>query len=527
MGYEVLIGNCLETMEQIDDESIDTCVTSPPYWGLRDYQTATWEGGDENCDHKPPEEKGEWISSVAEYKSASHASRYNKTTCHKCGAKRIDSQIGMEETPEEYIQKLVDVFSVVRRKLKPTGTLWLNLGDTYFGGGGGNYGSGLSTSSNHNQHLTNVRNRASIEGLKPKDLVGIPWRVALALQADGWWLRQDIIWSKPSCMPEAVKDRCTKSHEYIFLLTKNKQYFYDHEAIKEPIKEASFGRMQRSIGSEHKRTEGAPGQTPHSINKERPTDRNRVINPKRNKRSVWTVAPKPYSGAHFAVYPPELIEPCILAGTSAHGCCADCGSPWRRVTERRGTDQDDELEQKTEGLSNPKRGGQRVTSTGAVPSYAGSSSLTTGWEPTCECHGTFVEREVTIPATMSKADLVGSSWGASLDGQYHGEAKKDFDSVGVQNASDVKRRIIENASKDRIKKMMVYESDLSLDEHPIKRGVVLDPFGGSGTTAGVAIKNNRDAILCELNEEYAALMDDRINMVTGGFRQGQKTLMDY
>ena len=436
MGYEVLIGNCLETMEQIDDESIDTCITSPPYWGLRDYQTATWEGGDENCDHKPPEEKGEWISSVAEYKSASHASRYNKTTCHKCGAKRIDSQIGMEETPEEYIQKLVDVFSVVRRKLKPTGTLWLNLGDTYFGGGGD----------------------ASIEGLKPKDLVGIPWRVALALQADGWWLRQDIIWSKPSCMPEAVKDRCTKSHEYIFLLTKNKQYFYDHEAIKEPIKEASFGRMQRSIGSEHKRTEGAPGQTPHSINKERPTDRKRFIDPKRNKRSVWTVAPKPYSGAHFAVYPPELVEPCILAGTSAYGCCSDCGSPWKRISERLPTGYDGSKygESAVKSTGGAISGGTKKSTLGSSGGKLTATYQTLGWQPTCECH-----------------------------------------------------------------------SDLPLDEHPIKRGVVLDPFGGSGTTAGVAIKNNRDAILCELNEEYAALMDDRINMVTGGFRQGQKTLTDY
>jgi len=531
VGYEVLIGNCLETMEQIEDESIDTCVTSPPYWGLRDYQTASWDGGDENCDHQPPEEKGEWITSVSEYKSASHASRYNKTACHKCGALRVDSQLGMEETPEEYVEKMVDVFRVVWRKLKPSGTVWLNLGDSYAGGGG---------SSGHTEETKNIgRTTASYgavatggrvpSGLKAKDLVGIPWRVALALQADGWWLRQDIIWSKPSCMPEAVKDRCTKSHEYIFLLTKNKSYYYDHEAIKEPISGVSIKRMQYSWDCDRpstKRDDDDPRGPGISMKAGGMEDR--FVNAGgRNKRSVWTVSPKPYPGAHFAVYPPDLIEPCILAGTSAHGCCADCGSPWRRVTERRSNDQDDELEQKTEGLSNPKRGGQRVTSTGAVPSYAGSSSVTTGWQPTCECHGKLVKRDVIIPATMSKADLVESSWGASLDGQYHGEAKKDFDSVGVQNASDVKRRIIENASKDRVKKIKVYESEIPLNEHPIKKAVVLDPFGGSGTTAGVAIKHNRNAILCELNEDYAALMDDRISKVTGGFRKGQLTLSDY
>ena len=334
MSYRVLIGNCYDTLDQLDDESVDTCVTSPPYFSLRDY------GGE-------------------------------------------DEQIGLEETPEEYVENLVKVFRKVRQKLKPEGTLWLNLGDTYAGGGGASGHTedtknlGRTTKS---YGATATGKRPIPNGLKPKDLIGIPWKVAFALQADGWWLRQDIVWAKPNPMPEPVKDRCTRSHEFIFLLSKSKKYYYDHEAILEPIGESMKGRLRAGVrdtdGREYLHDEKSrmgKKSANHMFRSEESIERGYKG---RNKRDVWFISNKPYQGAHFAVYPPELVEPCILAGCPPGG-------------------------------------------------------------------------------------------------------------------------------------------------------LVLDPFGGSGTTAGVAISHGRNAILCELNEEYIQLIDDRISSITGGFRQGQKTLMDY
>ena len=230
------------------------CVTSPPYYGLRDY------GGEEK-------------------------------------------QIGMEQTPEEYIQQLVEVFRLVRDNLTDDGTLWVNIGDSYYNyRSDGNYPK--QTVSKTNQDLPSfspVRGN-KLEGLKSKDLIGIPWMLAFALRADGWYLRQDIIWHKPNPMPESVKDRCTKAHEYIFLLSKNKNYYYNNEAIKEPAKD--WGTRDRSKGKYHN---PGSGLVPHSgLTKSYE---------RKNKRSVWSVTKKPYKGAHFAVFPPELIEPCILAGS--------------------------------------------------------------------------------------------------------------------------------------------------------------------------------------------------------------------
>ena len=221
---KILVGDCKEQMAHIESQSVQTCVTSPPYWGLRDY------GHDE--------------------------------------------QMGLEETPDEYIANLVEVFAEVRRVLKDDGTLWLNLGDSY--------------------------------GLKPKDLIGIPWRVAFALQADGWYLRQDIIWAKPNPMPESVKDRCTKSHEYLFLLSKSPKYYYDNEAIKEPS--LGLGKTAIRFGGNKYGDSDDPKHATKSGNEY--TDSG-----KRNKRDVWTINAKPFKGAHFAVMPEALVEPCVLAGS--------------------------------------------------------------------------------------------------------------------------------------------------------------------------------------------------------------------
>ena len=249
----ILFGDCRKTLPQFTEKA-RMCVTSPPYYGLRDY------GGEED-------------------------------------------QIGQEQSPEEYIQEMVNVFRLVRDVLTDDGTLWLNIGDSYY-----NYRKDgcipKQTFSNNRQDLpvTTPRRSNKLEGYKEKDLIGIPWMLAFALRADGWYLRQDIIWHKPNPMPESVKDRCTKAHEYIFLLSKSKQYYYDNEAIKEPAKD--WGTRDRSKGKYHN---PGTGLSPHS-GLEKSYE-------KKNKRSVWSVNKKPYKGAHFATYPRELIVPCIRAGS--------------------------------------------------------------------------------------------------------------------------------------------------------------------------------------------------------------------
>jgi DNA modification methylase len=262
MEFRILEGDCLDVLRTLPDASVHCCVTSPPYWGLRDY----------GC----------------------------------------EGQMGLEQTPEEYVDKMVEVFREVRRVLRDDGTCWVNLGDSYHGGGGGNYGDSKSTRT-HKQHLTNVRNRVEIPGLKAKDLVGIPWRVAFALQADGWWLRQDIIWHKPNPMPESVRDRCTKAHEYVFLLTKSERYFYDAEAVSEAATRA--GGV--AGGKKYRSGEWHPTKQAHSDSLAG------QVAATRNRRSVWTVTTKPYRGAHFAVMPPDLVKPCILAGCPIEGTVLD------------------------------------------------------------------------------------------------------------------------------------------------------------------------------------------------------------
>ena len=257
----ILHGDCIDRMRKFPKNSIDCCVTSPPYWGLRDYG--------------------------------------------------FEGQLGQEPTPEEYVQSIVKVFQQVKRVLRPEGTLWLNLGDSYSGSGKGSYSDGAVRKSGPKQKTSEGTQigkfSRSKSGLKDKDLVGIPWRVAFALQADGWYLRQDIIWHKPNVMPESVRDRCTKSHEYIFLFSKSPKYYFDYEAIKEPTTHAHEAKYDNGLnGHQGGVSHEGQGTTTRKFAKD-PT--------KRNKRSVWTVNTKPFKGAHFATFPPDLIEPCILAGS--------------------------------------------------------------------------------------------------------------------------------------------------------------------------------------------------------------------
>ncbi len=328
MEYEIKTGDCIDVMKTMSDECVDTIITSPPYWGLRDYGTATWEGGDPDCSHKRDSKHSESCSTGQKNLEGAIGDGIYKTVCKRCGAIRKDRQIGLEETPEEYVQRLVEVFREARRILKPHGTLWLNLGDSYVGGGRGSAYSkdGTIQKSYIDAGVQYGAPTGKIEGLKPKDLVGIPWRVAFALQADGWWLRQDIVWAKPNCMPESVTDRCTKSHEYVFMLTKSKHYYFDHEAIKEPTKGgASTKRPAKEQTFRYGDDDSwAVEGDRDRIMKAKGIAEARTKNyTKRNKRSVWWVGPKPFKEAHFAVFPIELIEPMVLAGCPQDGTVFD------------------------------------------------------------------------------------------------------------------------------------------------------------------------------------------------------------
>jgi DNA modification methylase len=316
---KIEFGDCRETMRKWATQGVkaQTCVTSPPYYGLRDYGTAKWEGGDVNCDHVESENKHG--GQRADRNQEGYKKQY-KDLCKKCGSVREDKQIGLEETPEEYIKAMVEVFRCVWDVLEDDGTLWVNIGDSYCNTNGFARASPEYQREGRNNMPANDRKLDKLHdtGLKTKDLIGIPWMLAFALRADGWYLRQDIIWSKPNPMPESVQDRCTKSHEYIFLLSKSSKYYYDSESIKEKSIHAG---EQRSFNSPKKAMRNVEGKV--STGNEHPDALPTEVSELKNKRSVWTVNPKPYSGSHFAVFPTELIEPCILAGAPVGGIVLD------------------------------------------------------------------------------------------------------------------------------------------------------------------------------------------------------------
>ncbi|VXC86927.1 Modification methylase XcyI (modular protein) [Enterobacterales bacterium 8AC] len=406
--FRCYVGDCVELMRTMPEKAFHTCVTSPPYYGLRDYG--------------------------------------------------VDGQIGLEPTPEEFIEKLVGVFREVRRVLRDDGTLWVNIGDSYATGGRGGGGSFMDARSDGAWKGKSAVTgwRSAPEGMKHKDLMGIPWMLAFALRADGWYLRQDIIWHKPNPMPESVRDRCTKAHEYIFLFSKSPRYYFDHVAFKEPA--VGNGEIGSGVGWNHsskadprdgrvgrtrskrdsfkrggsKREQAIPGQsygTHRGESEESTWDTNM-----RNRRSVWTIATRPLRGAHFATFPPALVEPCILAGTSEKGHCPACGERWVRKIEREFVPQGDvSAEKGFRGHGDTK------------PMDASNS-----WQG--------------FARGMTRTDTVG--WAAGCQ-------------CGLEPVPDV----------------------------------MIDPFGGSGTSAGVAVAHGRKAVLCELNPAYAAMVPVRVNDV--------------
>lgn len=334
-GYA--IGDCLDLMRAMEPDSVQMVVTSPPYWGLRDNGTGP-------------------------------------------------GQLGMEPTPGEYVDRMVGIFREVRRVLRPDGVVFLNLGDCYIAHVNGNQDElrnpglgpyGVQANRPESRAGDFVRNMASdirmapnrrpVAGLKNKDLVGIPWRVALALQADGWWLRRDIIWHIPNPSPESVTDRPARSHEYVFLLAKSERYFYDCEAVKEPV---SGTANPRGTGINRKAREGVAHMSRQNSSYSAAIT---GLVATRNQRSVWRVPVQPYHGSHYAVYPPRLVEPCILAGSSPYAC-GICGAPWRREVEVY-------YEKHRDG--GVHRFQRRRDGSGAPHRVVRRSRLS-GWSPTCE-----------------------------------------------------------------------------------------------------------------------------------------------
>ena len=305
-----ILGDCRDVMLQLKEAGIkvQTCITSPPYYGLRDYGTGTWVGGDENCSHKRDSKHSD--STITGHKNPDLVvgDAIYKDVCPRCSAVREDRQLGLEATPQEYVQNMVEVFSHLWDILEDGGTLWLNLGDSYSAGGRGGGEENSIQQGNKGAVTGKVFSAWKVEGFRNKNLLGIPWRVAMALQDFGWNLRQDIIWHKPNPMPESVTDRCTKAHEYVFLLTKSERYYYDYKAIS--VKSQWADKDKRFInGPSTGGAKGSSGQ--YAINKGGAYSPDGLA----NKKSVWTINTRSTSEAHFAVMPEELVEPCILAGS--------------------------------------------------------------------------------------------------------------------------------------------------------------------------------------------------------------------
>jgi len=380
MAITHLTGHVLDVLKTLPDESVHCCITSPPYWGLRKYDIPDVIFDDPGgCDH----EWGE--TSIITNKSGGYSEKQHSNTgawnpdgivskygfCLHCNA--WHGQLGLEPTPALFIKHIVEVFREVRRMLRKDGTLWLNLGDSY-AGVGPHHGDKTKGKSATNRGTETGIDRVNIPGLKPKDLCGIPWMVAFALRDDGWYLRSDIIWSKPNPMPESVTDRPTKAHEYIFLFAKSQKYFWDQEAVREPhTRDWSNESMNWC-----KKGDWAEQAGRNDANRTNPPK----LNPSgRNIRTVWTIATQPYSEAHFATFPEKLIEPMIRAGTSEKGCCPKCGSPWERVLSKREIPfEDTRVPGQHKPTSDKKLSGPKMQK------WLDENPVKTlGWQSTCEC----------------------------------------------------------------------------------------------------------------------------------------------
>jgi len=505
---DIIQGNNLDSLKNLPSQSINTCVTSPPYYGLRDYGTGTWIGGNENCPHKRTTKISK--DTATGHKGMSEQGHVvgdaiYKSVCPDCGAVREDQQLGLEDSPEEFVNNLVKLFQEIKRVLRDDGTVWLNLGDTYCGTG--NKGSHTDPKHKEGRNAQGVAVNHKLDGFKSKDLIGIPWRVAFALQQDGWYLRQDIIWHKPNPMPESVRDRCTKSHEYIFLLSKNNKYYYDNEAIKEPSKYAGDDRGSRPDARRGKKMNSMSGVTP----------------PMKNKRSVWSVATKPYKGAHFATFPMDLIEPCVLAGCPER-VCVKCEEPYINTpkykffnetliqTQNYGKYETQDIESINRQGLHANRGSKLIEMRENLPTQSMFVDFLRD-----KTNAKLLAENSDVPSSTIehwfRRDVSGFAYPTidcwkkvkDLIDDYSDEFyKMDIALSNFEYKSDA----VES------KKIVGYEfiKQCTCKTLETKGGTVLDPFGGAATTGIVADNNKRNAVLLELNPDYIEIAEARIDL---------------
>lgn len=424
----ILVGHNITEMRKLQPQSVHCVVCSPPYFGLRAYGTdpQIW-GGLEECNH-------DWAANPKRFndgrrRNAESQGKHSRAheaiagnnqtgdTCGTCGAWR--GELGSEPNPEMFISHLVEVFSEVWRVLRDDGVCWMNLGDSYANDGkwggrtGGKHVSGL--------HGEPVGRSRKTTGLKPKELIGIPWRAAFALQAAGWFLRSDNIWHKTNVMPESVRDRTSRAHEYVFMLTKSPRYFWDHVAVQEPTATKTLTvttTPRKGTGTE---------STGEKLNAWMEANGGREIPLARNLRTVWRISTKSYKGAHFATYPPELVAPCILAGTSARGCCHNCGAPWRRLyrKERVATRPGNNSKVYVDPENSPYEQHSGTIIGNRDPQRHLTKIVTIGWEPTCKCDAgepvpcTVLDPFLGSGTTATVAEFYGRRWiGCELNEKY-------------------------------------------------------------------------------------------------------------
>ena len=527
MSTTIHVGNALDVLAGLPSESVHCCVTSPPYWGLRSYNGDTWEGGDPSCDHARP--KSAASTRRGRDSTDNHAVEgWPCGTCGKCGAHLTGSMIGLEPTFDEHLSNLVAVFREVRRVLRSDGTLWLNYGDAYVAGQGGRQSAVGEMPKKVIQKRATPRKRDDVDVgswsnrdatdkmtapsdiWKPKDLMMMPARVAMALQADGWWLRSEIVWHKPNPMPESCTDRPTSSHEKLFLLTKSARYFYDADAVRTAFsgetKDLSFdtmdfGRRDKYAGESveggrrGRRLEKMTGQYAKPYD---PVDgkdfadtgaqdarsvKSRIVDAVRsgavtgaNMRNVLTIPTHSFPGAHFATFPPALVEPCIKAGTSERGVCVECGAPWKRQIKKElvssvgGWNQNYSGTDRTR-MSEGQDAGSNRARDGHVPGGL-NKNTTTGWAPPCE---------------------------------HYDELYRERDQG--QQPKSARKRQQRAAWPDRGRRVRARPGS---DKWETVQATVCDPFCGSGTVGLVADRLQRDSILIELSPEYAEMAGRRI-----------------
>ena len=496
-SYKYLVGDCREVLRTLPAGSVHCVVTSPPYWGLRDYKVppSVWDGTPDCAHEWGTEERAKRKDYLPKGESTAQARSGTDDTqgigpmsggrfCTKCGAWL--GVLGNEPTVDLYVAHLVEVFQEIRRVLRQDGTAWLNIGDSYAGSGspGGDFRPGGMARGGDTYKRPYDRQGAT---LKDKDLCMVPFRVAIALQADGWWVRADVCWNKPSCKPEPVQDRPVKVHEYVFLLSRSQDYFYDAEAVKEPMAEYELKRRQREHAQGLKSfynlaSDGKTGLADPSKGSQLRNAAARGVQAAssgmRNLRSVWTISTASFEGAHFAVFPMELVEVCIKAGTSERGCCPKCGRQWERVVQHRSNPSKhanigDDLSGGAAKTANPQTSAGLHRNDGGVYSH----SRTMGWRPSCDCYELLiVENPPSYP--VIKMDETETEYGKRL-------AKYEI------AMADWSKRWAELAPKYG-----------ACETTP---AVVLDPFAGSGTTLEAARGLGRSAIGIDLSPEYRKL----------------------